>query len=105
MSYATEMGQGQGTLSRAAALVSDAKADFDVLSKGLEQQILAQQGAWVGAGGSAFFTLHQAWTDKQRVVTGALHEFETSLSSTERDNMRTDETQSSGYHRVAGRLG
>ena len=105
MSYAPEMGQGEGTLSRAAGLVADARADFDVLSKSLEQQILAQQGAWVGAGGSAFFTLHRAWTDRQRAITGALAEFEASLTSTERDNLRTDEAQSASYHRVAGRLG
>lgn len=105
MSYAPEMGQGEGTLSRAASLVAEARADFDVLSGRLQQQILAQQGAWVGAGGSAFFTLHQAWTDRQRVITGALHEFEASLTSTEKDNLRTDEAQSSTYHRVAGRLG
>lgn len=105
MSYAPEMGQGEGTLSRAAAMVADARADFDVLSGRLQQQILAQQGAWVGAGGAAFFTLHQAWTDKQRMITGALHEFESSLTSTEKDNLRTDEAQSSTYHRVAGRLG
>ena len=59
MSQAPEMGQGERTLSRAAGLVADAKADFDGLSKSLEQQILAQQGRWVGAGGSAFFTLHR----------------------------------------------
>ena len=105
MSQAPEMGQGERTLTRAAGLVADAKADFDALSKSLEQQILAQQGKWVGAGGSAFFTLHQAWTDKQRIITNALNEFEASLTSTERDNMSTDETQSSNYNRVAGRLG
>ena len=105
MSYAPEMGQGEGTLSRAASLVADAQADFDVLSRSLEQQILAQQGAWVGDGGSAFFTLHRAWTDRQRAGDGALHDFEASLTSTEKDNVRTDEAQSSSYHRVAGRLG
>lgn len=105
MSSAPEMGQGEGTLSRAAGLVAQAKADFDVLSNRLEQQILGQQGAWVGAGGSAFFRLHQAWTDRQRAITGALHEFEASLTSTEKDNLRTDEAQSSTFSRVAGRLG
>ena len=105
MSYAPQMGQGEGALTRAASLVAQARADFDVLSKGLEQQILGHQGAWVGAGGSAFFTLHRAWTDRQRAITGALDEFEASLTATERDNMRTDEAQSSSYLRVAARLG
>jgi hypothetical protein len=39
------------------------------------------------------------------VITNALNEFEASLTSTERDNMSTDETQSSAYNRFAGRLG
>ena len=105
MSGAPEMGQGEGTLTRAAGLVADAKADFDTLSNNLSGQIAGLQGKWAGAGGTAFFALHQAWTDKQRVITNALNEFEASLTSTERDNMNTDETQSSNYHRVAGRLG
>ena len=55
--------------------------------------------------GSAFFALHQAWTQKQQVITNALNEFEASLTSTERDNMSTDEAQSASYNRFAGRLG
>jgi WXG100 family type VII secretion target len=102
---APEMGQGEGTLTRAAGLVADAKQDFDGLSRALEGQIAGLQGKWQGAGGSAFFTLHQAWTEKQRVITNALNEFEASLTSTERDNMSTDETQSASYNRFAGRLG
>jgi WXG100 family type VII secretion target len=102
---AAEMGQGEGTLSRAAGLVAAARQDFDALSRALEGQIAGVQGRWVGAGGTAFFALHRAWTEKQRVVTGALDAFEASLTSTERDNVATDETQSADYARVAGRLG
>ena len=32
---ATEMGQGEGTLTRAAGLVAEAKQDFDSMSKTL----------------------------------------------------------------------
>ncbi|HEU5037893.1 MAG TPA: WXG100 family type VII secretion target [Nocardioides sp.] len=102
---APEMGQGEGTLSRAAGLVADAKADFQSMSTTLDGQIGGLRTKWAGAGGSAFFALHQAWTDKQRVITNALDEFEASLKSTERDNMSTDEAQSSSYNRFAGRLG
>ena len=102
---APEMGQGEKTLTRAAGLVSDAKSDFDSMSRTLDGQIQGLQGKWAGAGGSAFFALHQAWTEKQTVITNALNEFEASLTSTERDNMNTDETQSSSYNRFAGRLG
>ena len=100
-----EMGQGEHTLTRAAGLVSDAKGDLDGLSSALEGQIQGLRGRWTGAGGSAFFALHQAWTDKQRVITRALDELGAALASTERDNMSTDETQSSGYATYAGRLG
>ena len=102
---ATEMGQGEGTLTRAAGLVAEAKQDFDSLSKSLEGQIQGIQGKWAGAGGTAFFSLHQAWNEKQRIITNALNEFQNSLTSTEKDNVATDETQSSNYSRVAGRLG
>lgn len=102
---APEMGQGEGTLTRAAGLVADAKADFDSLSNALSGQIQGLQGRWAGAGGTAFFSLHQAWTEKQKVITNALNEFEASLTSTERDNVSTDDTQSSNFNNYASRLG
>ncbi len=102
---AHEMGQGEGTLTRAAGLVTQAKADFDRMSSKLDGQIAGLQGQWVGAGGAAFFNLHRAWTEKQAVIVSALNEFEASLTSTERDNINTDETQSAAYARTAGRLG
>jgi len=105
MSQAAEMGQGEGTLSKAAGMVVDAKADFDRLSSQLSGQIMGLQGKWAGAGGTAFFSLHQAWTDKQNTIVNALNEFEASLRSTERDNVSTDQSQSDNYNRTAGRLG
>lgn len=102
---ANEMGQGERTLSRAAGLVADAKQDFDGFSRKLDGQIAGLRGRWAGAGGTAFFTLHQAWTEKQNVITNALNEFEASLVSTERDNVNTDEQQSATYNRTASRLG
>ena len=39
------------------------------------------------------------------MITNALNEFQASLTSTEKDNVSTDEAQSSNYSRVAGRLG
>jgi WXG100 family type VII secretion target len=102
---APEMGQGEGTLTRAAGLVADAKADFDSLSNALSGQIQGLQGRWAGAGGTAFFSLHTAWTEKQKVITNALNEFEASLTSTERDNVSTDDTQSANFNNYASRLG
>jgi WXG100 family type VII secretion target len=102
---APEFGQGEKSLSKAATLVADAKRDFDGYAKELDDQISALKGRWVGQGGAAFFTLHQAWTEKQTVITNALNDFEASLTSTERDNTSTDDTQSANYNKVAGRLG
>ncbi len=100
-----EYGQGEKALSQAAALVAEAKRDFDTQARQLEDQILALKGRWVGQGATAFFTLHQAWTEKQNTIVSALNEFEASLLSTEKDNISTDDTQSSNYSRTAGRLG
>lgn len=100
-----EMGMGEGTLTKAAGLVAEARADFDRLSGRLEGQIAALQGKWAGAGGQAFFTLHRSWTEKQKVIVSALDEFESSLVGTEKDAMSTDDTQASNYTRNLNRLG
>lgn len=105
MTSAAEMGQGAGTLTRAAGLVAGARQDFDAMSRALAAQIAGAQGLWVGAGGTAFFALHQAWTERQGIVTSALSDFEAALVATERDNVATDQAQSSDYARVAARLG
>ena len=102
---AAEMGQGVGTLSKGAALVAGAKVDFDRISNKLDGQIQELRAAWRGAGGTAFFTLHQAWTEKQIVIVRALDEFQSALTSTERDNVSTDEAQSANYGRTTSRLG
>ena len=104
MSGAAEMGQGEGTLTRAAGLVAEAKQDFDSLSKSLEGQISGIQGKWAGAGGNAFFGLHQAWTEKQNRIVSALNEFEQALTNTERDNISTDQAQSDNMARNHSRL-
>ena len=102
---AREMGQGEGTLSKGAALVAVAKVDFDRISNKLEGQIQGVRGRWQGAGGTAFFMLHQAWNEKQKIIVRALDEFESALTSTERDNVSTDESQSAIYARTTTRLG
>ncbi len=105
MSNAPEFGQGEGTLTRAAGLVSDARADFTTISSRLTDQISSVQGRWGGQGAQAFFTLHQTWTEKQRVIVAALDEFADSLTTTERDNMSTDDEQGSTFGNLTSRLG
>ena len=79
MSNAPEFGQGEGTLSRAAGLVTDARADFNKIADKLSGQIAGVQGKWGGQGASAFFILHTAWNEKQKVIVDALDEFSASL--------------------------
>lgn len=98
-------GQGEQTLSKAANLVSEAKADFDTLASSLSGKIQGAEGAWKGAGGRAFFQLHQAWTEKQSKIVSALNEFEASLTQTEKDNLSTDESQSQSHNSLSARLG
>lgn len=105
MSNANEYGQGEGTLTRAAGLVSDARADFNSISGKLTDQISNVQGKWGGQGASAFFVLHQTWTEKQATIVNALDEFAQSLTTTEQTNTATDDDQGSTFGRLSGRLG
>jgi uncharacterized protein YukE len=105
MSSALEMGQGQGTLSAAAGMVADARHDFDRYNNELVQHIDSAKAMWGGQGGTAFNSLGHSWSEKQRTITGALNQFEGSLRSTEKDNISTDDTQSSAFTRNQQRLG
>ena len=101
---ANQMGQGHGTLSKAATLVEEARHDFDGLSKTLDGQIADLKGKWAGAGGQAFMTLHAAWTEKHRFITKALDDFQATLRSTEKDNMSTDDTVAGQHSAIAKKL-
>lgn len=105
MSNTADYGQGQGVLTKAAGLVTDAKADFIKESDTLSGQISDMQGKWVGQGASAFFVLHQTWTEQQRKILGALDEFAQSLQTTEQVNTTNDDQQNQVFARLNGRLG
>lgn len=100
-----EMRMGEGTLSRAAQLVADARQDFDRLAADLDGRIADLRGRWAGAGGEAFFVLHQAWTEQQRTVVGALDGFEAALLATQRDLTGTDDAQATAFSGYRSRLG
>jgi len=99
-----EMAAGDRVLSRAAAMVATARVDLTRDAANLEARINGLRGRWQGAGGQAFFALHRAWSEKQRVIVAALEGFEHSLRATEYDNVRTDETQQSNQLNLATRL-
>ena len=105
MAQPDEFGQGDGTLSHAAGLVTDARTDFTAYSARLDSQIAGVQGRWGGRGAQAFFLLHQAWTEKQRTIVNALDDFAGSLTSTEQDNTATDDEIGASYSQLRGRLG
>jgi WXG100 family type VII secretion target len=102
---ANEMGQGHGTLTKAAGMVAHAKQDFDRISKDLSGKIQGLSGQWVGAGGSAFMKLHSEWTQQHQVINNALNEFEAALRRTESDNVATDENQAAPMTKLSARLG
>jgi WXG100 family type VII secretion target len=104
MTAAQEMGQGRGTLSRAAGMVADARVDFERLNSQLVERIDSARATWVGQGGTAFNALGHAWSEKQRTITEALDGFEAALRATERDYTATDDIQSSVFTRSQQRL-
>jgi WXG100 family type VII secretion target len=97
---------GHGTLAHAAALVAEARSDLDQQAAGLQSRVLAAQGRWQGAGGSAFFAVQQAWTQKQTVILSALDDFEAALRGTQTRNEAADEAamalQNAHLHRLDG---
>ena len=100
-----EMAMGMDTLGRGADLVEAARHDFDRMSAELDQEIASLRGRWQGAGGQAFFVLHDAWTDKQRVIVAALDGFATALRDTRRGVVDADDAQAATYHHDLSRLG
>lgn len=102
---ASLMGQAAGALSAAAALVAEARQDFDRLDRDLVAHLDQARSAWSGRGGSAFLSLGATWAQQQRAIVGALDRFEDSLRSTERDNTDTDEVQSTAFTQQLRRLG
>lgn len=90
-----EMRAEAGVLRLAANLVDQAQADFTSLSADLDSRITGMRAQWQGSGGLAFANLQQAWQDKQRVIVGALADFEASLVGTDAANLATDDDQAS----------
>jgi uncharacterized protein YukE len=105
MSSAPEMGQGIETLSRAAGMVEHARRDFECYNRELVQHIESARTSWIGQGARAFEALGHAWSERQRTITDALDGFEAALLSIEKDNVGTDDAQSSAFARSHQRLG
>lgn len=104
MSGTNEYGAGEGTLTKAAGLVSQAKLDFNGLSNKLSGEISQMQSKWGGQGATAFFTLHSTWIQKQNDIVKALDDFAESLTLTDRDNVANDEAQASNMQNLLNKL-
>jgi WXG100 family type VII secretion target len=98
-------GQGEGTLTRGAGMVTEARADLTAISARLTDQLGALRGAWAGRGATSFQALQQAWTDQQHTVVRVLDDLASALGATEQTNVSTDETQGASFGRLSGRLG
>lgn len=105
MSPAPEMGQGHRALSTAAALVAEARRDFERLDTELVEHIDSARSRWVGHGGSAFAAVGLAWSARQHTILAALDGFADALRATERDNTATDDAQSAALAQWQRRLG
>ena len=100
-----EFGQGEKTLSRAAGMVAQARGEFDGISRTLMGNVEAMRSQWGGQGSVAFQALAMAWNEKQQKIVSALNEFESNLVTTEKDNMATDDSQSSSMTSLQNSLG
>jgi WXG100 family type VII secretion target len=98
-------GQGQDTLSRAATLVADAKAELDGITAGVRGEVEALRAQWGGQGAVAFQALAQTWEQHQQRVVDALLDLERDLRVTEADNLATDQAQQSSMAALQHALG
>lgn len=101
---ANEMGQGQGTLSRGAGLVAEARADIDRISSELSGRVDGLRGQWIGSGATAFMRLHTEWTEAHKAINSALEDLALALRKTESDNMSTDDAQVAPMTNLSGHL-
>lgn len=97
--------QGNATLVKAAGLVTQAEQDLRRLSRNLNDEINGLQGRWNGAGGQAFFQLHNAWQEKHALIVAALNKFSDSLVETDKDNKNTDQRAGDGMTQLMNKLG
>jgi len=100
-----EFGHAEGALKQIADRVILAKQEFKKHSDTLDGQIQGLKGKWQGDGGNAFMILHNAWTEKHKVVTVALDKFHAALTETEADNVAVDQAAGGDMNNLINKLG
>ena len=98
-------GQTEKALTKAADLVNDARTDVKNKADVMGDRVSEMMTGWGGQGAGSFSGLMIAWRDKQEIILKALDGLSTALVETEKDNVKTDETQSSNNANLRGRLG
>ena len=102
---AGEVSKQDQSLTRGAQMVSSARGDLDQQLSSLRGKLAGIGAQWRGAGSSAFQQVMTRWDEDARKITSALDEFEANLRSSEQVYNASDETQSSTFAKLSGRLG
>jgi WXG100 family type VII secretion target len=102
---AGEVSKQDGALNRGAQMVSAARGDLNQQLQSLRGKLSGIGAQWQGAGSSAFQQVMVRWDEDARKIISALDEFEQNLRSSEQTYNASDETQSSTFNKLSGRLG
>lgn len=101
----TNLSQTEKALSQGAEYVNTARGDVKGKCNILSDRVSEMMGGWGGQGASAFSNLMVAWQEKQETILKALDQLSMSMQETEKDNMKTDESQSQTHMNLQNRLG
>jgi WXG100 family type VII secretion target len=102
---AGEVSKQDQALTRGAQMVSTARGDLDQQLGSLRGKLSGIGAQWRGAGSMAFQQVMTRWDEDARKITSALNEFEANLRASEQTYNANDETQSSTFSKLSGRLG
>ena len=98
-------GQTEKALSKGADYVDQARGDVKNKCGVLSGNIQTMMAGWGGQGATAFNNLMISWNEKQETILKALDQLSMSMQETEKDNMKTDESQSQTHMNLQNRLG
>ena len=102
---AGEVSKQDQALTRGAQMVVSARGDLEQQLSSLRGKLSGIGAQWQGAGSAAFTQVMTRWDEDARKITSALNEFEANLRTSEQTYNANDETQSSSFNKLAGRLG
>ena len=101
----SNLSQTEKALSKGAEFVNTARGDVKGKCSTLGDRVNDMMAGWGGQGASSFGNLMVAWQEKQETILKALDQLSMSMQETEKDNMKTDESQSQTHMNLQNRLG